>query len=87
MASSDVQLNCGCGFTTRKLEAAAEHCDDRQHTMTVSGNVYPDKTLKPQPKVPSRTRRIMTVQVEVPEETSPLVDFAAMKRRIQKTQS
>ena len=41
MADVDITYGCGCGFKTVRAEAAVEHSDDKQHTLTVLGTIKP----------------------------------------------
>jgi len=49
MADVDITYGCGCGFKTRRLEAAVEHSDDKHHSMTVLGTIKPaSRAIEPQ---------------------------------------
>ena len=87
MASPDIRYNCGCGFRAKVLEAAAKHCDEKSHVITVQGNIYPDKAPIPSAVPPTRTRKTATPAAEVVEETGPITNFAALKSRISRTKS
>lgn len=39
MASVKVQYTCGCGYSTKKLEEAVKHSDERKHTLTATGTI------------------------------------------------
>jgi len=39
MASVKVKFNCGCGYSTDKLEEAVKHSDKLKHTLTAHGTV------------------------------------------------
>ena len=45
MATVSIQYMCGCGTKCLTVEAAAAHCTNTGHTMTVSGQVKPDQKL------------------------------------------
>lgn len=85
MASISIQYNCGCGYRSKVLEAAANHCDEKGHVITVQGNIYPEKALIPTAIPPTRARKAPAVVAEVPEETGPITNFAALKSRISRT--
>jgi hypothetical protein len=37
MATVEVTYTCGCGYSTTQVEAATNHSDKHQHTLTVLG--------------------------------------------------
>jgi len=78
MASTDIQYNCGCGYKTRKLEAAVNHCDEKSHVITVQGNIYPDVAKQSPRNAPPKLHKFRSVLA--PEPNS---DFLAMKKRLQ----
>ena len=39
MADVHVTYTCGCGFKTRRSEAAIEHSDSEHHSITVLGTI------------------------------------------------
>ena len=47
MADVDITYGCGCGFKTRRLEAAIEHLNTKHHTLTVLGIIKSTKVIKP----------------------------------------
>ncbi len=52
MADVYITYGCGCGFNTKRLEAAGKHSDIRHHTMVVLGSIKPTSPMnnrKPQP--------------------------------------
>ncbi len=87
MASVNIQYNCGCGYRTQKLEAAADHCDETHHVITVQGNIYPKEAPVPSATPPVRTRKTVVPVAEVVEESEPITNFAALKERITKKKS
>lgn len=42
MATNEVKYNCGCGYSTRKLEEAMRHSDKENHTMFATGEIKKD---------------------------------------------
>ena len=42
MAAVDVRHNCGCGYSTAKLEEAVKHAETKKHILTVLGTIKPD---------------------------------------------
>lgn len=46
MAKVDIGYKCGCGFSTKNLEEAANHCDTTSHTITILGAVSPESPNK-----------------------------------------
>ena len=62
MAGVTVEYNCGCGFRSKRLEAAEEHSDGSHHTMTIAGGIKPstDAPFKP-------TRKTATKPVSKPQ--------------------
>ena len=84
MASTDIQYNCGCGYKTDKLEAAANHSDQRQHVMTAQGNIYPDEAKESLSIAPPRTRKTAAPVTAAPVVIGPSTDFAALKKKLQK---
>ena len=84
MASINIQYNCGCGFKTKRLEAATDHADDKGHVLTVQGNIYTDVVPLPIKQRKTRTPKpsgVVAVALEVAQETA---DFSAMKNRLRK---
>ncbi len=84
MASINIQYNCGCGFKTKKLEAATDHADEKGHVLTVQGNIYTDvvplpikhrKTTTPKPS------GVVAVALEEAQETAA---FLSMKDRLRR---
>lgn len=41
MASVNVAYHCGCKFSTKKLEEATKHADEKKHTLTAHGEIRP----------------------------------------------
>ena len=56
MAGVTVEYNCGCGFRSKRLEAAEEHSDGSHHIMTIAGGIKPstDAPFKPTRKTSTR---------------------------------
>jgi len=42
MAANDVRYSCGCGFSTKNVEEAERHCDDKKHTLFAHGEIKKD---------------------------------------------
>ncbi len=49
MATVRVTFQCGCGFTTARVEEAEEHSDTNSHIMEARGLIKPE-TKKPTDK-------------------------------------
>lgn len=59
MADVEINYSCGCGFKTKRLEAAVEHSDTQQHTLTVLGTI---KGFKPAPSTNTSKPRARTAK-------------------------
>ena len=42
--ASEIKFNCGCGFSTSKLEEATNHSNSNKHILTILGLVKPEPT-------------------------------------------
>ena len=42
MATNDVKYNCGCGYSTKKVEEAEAHSNLKGHTLTAYGVIKSD---------------------------------------------
>lgn len=71
MASVNIDYNCGCGFTTRKLEEATEHADSNGHSLTVCGNIKAPKAVKEYKLAAKSTARRAPVRIPEPEPETP----------------
>jgi len=39
MATNNVKYQCGCGYSTKKVEEAVQHVEKQQHTMFATGEI------------------------------------------------
>jgi len=67
MAKVDIKYECGCGYSTRDVDEAANHCDTKSHKITITGTVTSD-IVRP-PKVAVRPRTIATTTSKVSRTT------------------
>lgn len=43
VSKTTMQFNCGCGFTTQKLEEAEKHSLGKRHTVAILGEVRAER--------------------------------------------
>ena len=89
MASTNITYNCGCGFRTKKLEAACDHADEKGHVITVQGNIYTDVIPLPIKHRKTSTKNTETKKTVKPspavvEIAAPDPDFSSMKDRLRR---
>ena len=78
MASVIIRYTCGCGFTTYELEAAIKHSDERNHTLTVLGEV---RQVKKSAK-PGTSEKVPAIFASLPG-----TDFSALRAKLGKRES
>ncbi len=85
MATDDTQYHCGCGFKSKSLEAAAKHCEERVHVVTVSGALKPEATRPTVKAVRSFRAEAITLDAEVvTSEVHISEDFSSLRNRLGK---
>ena len=68
MTSVNIDYNCGCGYSTKDLEAAKKHADSHGHSLTVCGSIKASMTSK---ELKKTTRTVS----KVVHKTSPFDDL------------
>lgn len=89
MADVSFSINCGCGYTTKRLEEAEKHSDSTHHKLTFLGAVTPTSAPIPrsQPSTRPRTTK-KTEVVEKPEYAEAVVagmaEISALRQKIRR---
>lgn len=94
MASKDIHYNCGCEFSTTKLEEALEHADSTGHSLTIVGSIKAPRAVKDAKKAAKdatvaaaragtrKTTRKPTAPVEEPAPLYASTVFSDMRARL-----